>query len=160
MHFPFLLCLKRIPPQCPQMPHLRWVQKVPRTANRSSPVKKLMQKAGCYPEGCDRWQGHCAELRWLTQVERDQGAGSRALEIIPGPLHLLTLAIPHPSELCIWRLEIPDTWFDFSEKEQFGVSSRSTVSKGALSPCYKSYAVQFSHLSVTLTFKWSLQSHL
>lgn len=143
------------------MPHLRWVQKVPRTANRSPPVKKLMQKAGCYPEGCDRWQGHRAELRWLTQVERDQGAGSRALEIIPGPLHLLlTLAIPHPSELCIWRLEIPDTWFDFSEKEQFGVSSRSPVSKGALSPCYKSYAVQFSHLSVTLTFKWSLQSHL
>lgn len=123
-------------------PPLRWVQKVPRAANRSPPVKKLSQKAGCYPEGCDRWQGHRAELRWLTQVERDQGAGSRALEIIPGPLHLLTLTIPHPSELYIWRLEIPDAWFDFSKKELFGLSSCGTVSKGAL----------LSHIVLSLIF--------
>lgn len=71
----------------------------PESCQHFSSSKKFVQKAGCYPEGCDRWQGHRAELGWLTQVERHQGAGSRALEIIPGLLQLLILTIPHPSNL-------------------------------------------------------------
>lgn len=59
------------------------------SCQHSSSPKKLVQKAGCCPEGCDRWQDHGAELRWFTQVEQFQGAGSRALEIIPGLLQVL-----------------------------------------------------------------------
>lgn len=76
----------------------------PESCQHFSSSKKFVQKAGCYPEGCDRWQGHRAELGWLTQVERHQGAGSGALEIIPGLLQLLILTIPHPSNL--WILEV------------------------------------------------------
>lgn len=36
------------------MPHLRWVQKVPRTANRSPPVKKTYAKGRLLPRGM--WQ--------------------------------------------------------------------------------------------------------
>ena len=71
----------------------------PESCQRFFSSKKLVQKAGCFPEGCDRWQDHRAELGWLTQVERHQGAGITALEIIPGLLPLLTLTIPHPSKL-------------------------------------------------------------
>lgn len=70
----------------------------PRSCQHVSSSKKLVQKASCYPEGCDRWQDQRAERGWLTHVERHQGAGSRALEVIPGLLPLL-LTIPHPSNL-------------------------------------------------------------
>ena len=71
----------------------------PESCQHFSSSKKLVQKAGCFPEGCDRWQDHRAELGWFTQVEGHQGAGSTALEIIPGLLQLLILTLPHPSKL-------------------------------------------------------------
>ena len=71
----------------------------PKSCQHFSSSRILVQKASCYPEGCDRWQDHRAERGGLTHVERHQGAGSRALEIIPGLLWLLILTIPHPSNL-------------------------------------------------------------
>lgn len=75
----------------------------PKSCQHFSSSKKLVQKASCYPEGCDRWQDHRAEHGWLTHVERHQGVGSRTLEIIPGLLQLLILTITHPPNL--WILE-------------------------------------------------------
>lgn len=71
----------------------------PKSCQHFSSRKKLVQKASCYPEGCDRWQDQRGERGWLTHVERHQGAGSGALEMIPGLLPLLILTIPHPSNL-------------------------------------------------------------
>lgn len=42
----------------------------PKSCQHFSSRKKLVQKASCYPEGCDRWQDHCAECGRLTHVER------------------------------------------------------------------------------------------
>lgn len=96
----------------------------PESCQHFSSSKRFVQKAGCYPEGCDRWQGHRAELGWLTQVERHQGAGSRALEIIPGLLQLLILTVPHPSNL--WILEVGEPrcmlFFFFPLKEHICLS--------------------------------------
>lgn len=94
--------------------------------------KKLVQKASCFPEGCDRWQDHRAGLGWLTPVERPQGAGSRALEIILVLLQLLILAIPHPSKLWILEVAEPRGMFFFFAPERANLFdfSKATMSLG------------------------------
>lgn len=111
--FPFILFLKHVPPQCPQS-LLRWVQKVPRAANRSPPVKNVCKRPAATqrdatdgrvtvpsPDGLPRWSG-------ISELEAELWKWFLAhFTFSRWQVHTLLSCE-------FWRLERPDARFDFS----------------------------------------------